>query len=227
MATYDSAWLLAELKRVVGRPATDEALADADYYTKLTIAQDQVIGRLAPMVPHVFYGSSPTQLTSSDGNKTFTFGTDKNGYPIVPIGHFRLYRALGDFPHTYLLPGDEFVVEGGNIRSVNNVALSGGAPWAWFCAPPPNDIAAGGSAEPDPRVPGHWRMLYVYEAARKIAMEGGFMDPSPFDRQYAELAGEFLRAMRTQAAGMGAQGGRDFRWWRHTPAGYYGLGGRG
>ena len=88
MALWDTADLLTRCKLHARRPATDASMPDATWYSFLTEAQAEVFSDLFTRYPDLQY-SAPALLTSSDGGKTYGFGTE-----VVPATI--TYTAVGD-----------------------------------------------------------------------------------------------------------------------------------
>ncbi len=137
MATYDSAWLLADVKRLTGRTGTD-SITDANWYVRITKAQNQVIADIAAACPHVLYPTaayaSLPQLTIT-GGQIGTFGTDDNGYAKFPMGHGNIFQSLNDIPNAPFL---DYMNEGTQIRALNNGTLP--ATLYWYGISQPDDI---------------------------------------------------------------------------------------
>lgn len=144
MATYDSAYLLALFNRLAGRPSSD-SITDASKYQRLAEAQNEIVADIAAIAPNVLYptvtyASIPT-LSTSDGGKTFTFGTDANGYAITPLGKATIYTSLNDIPTNPWKEGRDYIALGGTaIQIPNNNTYSGTLYWRGIS--PPADIDA-------------------------------------------------------------------------------------
>ena len=165
MATYDSAWCLAEFDRLAGRPDSDE-IADAAKYVRLAQAEKEVMEDLAPIVPGVQYkAAGPTAMVTSD-NKVFTFGSDGQGHAQAPSGHVAIFRNLSDYPDRALIAGVDYLNEGTQVRIPNNRTESS---LYWFGVPVSTDISA--SQEPTLR-PASARILIVIKAVKNFAEEG-------------------------------------------------------
>ena len=169
--TYASSDLLSLFNDYAGRPATGDAISDANKYARLARAQNVIIEDLAARVPqpqysHAAYGSTPT-LTTTD-NQVFTFGTDANTDPSFPIGKVNIYSSLSSIPDMPLLEGVDYLWEGSQIRIPNNRTWSGTLYWRGI-AP----VLALSATNQPTLTPPPARILIVYEAVRAYATEGG------------------------------------------------------
>lgn len=128
-ATFDSAYLLTMFNRLTGRPTSD-SITDPTKYQRLTEAQNEIVADMAIICPNVLYptvtyASIPT-LTTADGGKTFTFGTDANSYSITPMGKAQIFASLNDIPTNPWRLGVDYVALGGTaIQIPNNNTYSG------------------------------------------------------------------------------------------------------
>lgn len=171
MATYDSAYLLALFNRLTGRPTSD-SISDPSKYQRLTEAQNEIVAAIAAICPNVLYptvtyASIPT-LSTADGGKTFTFGTDSNGYSITPLGKAQIYTSLNDIPSNPWREGVDYIALGGTaIQIPNNNTYSGTLYWRGIS--PPADIDA--SHQPS-LFPEASRVLIAVRAAYNFGGEG-------------------------------------------------------
>ena len=169
MAVYDSAYLLKLFDRFTGRPATD-AVTDASKYERLTDAQAEIVADIAVIYPACLYPTMTPTLSTSD-NKTFTFGTDDNGYAIAPMGKASIYASLDDVPTNPWRPGLDYIPLGGtSIQIPNNNTYSGTLYWRGIT--PPGVIDGSGDNEPV-LFPEASRRLIAYRAAISFLEEGG------------------------------------------------------
>lgn len=140
MATYDSAWILDDVKRLTGRTATDSIL-DPAWYVRITKAQNQIVADIAAICPHVLYPTAATAslptLTISAAGDVGTFGSDANGYAKFPMGHGNIFCSLDDIPTN---PFTQYMNEGTQIRALNNTTLP--ATLYWYGISQPADINA-------------------------------------------------------------------------------------
>ena len=155
--------LLAD--RPVGETGSTGPVTDAQKYTYLAQAQDQVILQIANISGNVLYGT-PTLMTSADGGYTYTFGTDGNGYPLFLLdGH--IYPTLNAIPSCPWVPGQDYLDEGNLIRSLNNTPFSV-APYFQGITTP-----AAMSASVQPIVtPPYARVLIPIRAVQNFAQSG-------------------------------------------------------
>lgn len=165
MANFDSADCLARVRANLNRPATDEALSDAQLYSFLTEAQQRVVGMIAANCPEAMYGE-PTLLTTADDGLTYTFGTDVDAAEIFALGQVEL--RSGKSSGRVILPGtdwndttERFIFDGTKIRwPGQRTRTFTDGPYARFITPP-NVVSA--SIEPT-LVPRYARILMVYDA---------------------------------------------------------------
>lgn len=201
MALFDSADLLARAKRALNRPSTDEALADTDWYAFLTEAQLEAVLYLAPRIPDQMMGN-PTQLTTADSGKTYTFGTDADTANIVALGHYRLYDIRENIPDYPLIEGVDYTVEGSKIRIPNNIGRNfdgSGGPWGQWVNPP-GLIGSGGSAEPTLLKPA--RGALVWGACERAAVRLR-MDPAEYAQRFRAELDNALTALTVNSFGRG------------------------
>lgn len=169
--TYLSSDLLALFNDYAGRPATGDALSDANKYKRLARAQNVVIEDLAARVPqpqfsHAAYGSTPT-LTTTD-NQVFIFAaSDANTDASFPIGKVNIYSSLASIPDAPLVEGIDYLWEGTQIRIPNNGTYTGTLYWRGV-AP---ILALDGTNQPTLSPPPA-RILIVLEAVRAFCAEG-------------------------------------------------------
>ena len=166
---YDtSALCLAALRRYIREPSatTGSWPQDADLYAMLTDAENAVKQDLAPRIPHVLL--QQTQLTSSDGGYTYTFGTDSEGNRVYPLGQVEVFSTPSDVPHYPLRPYEDFVPEGNQIRMPGNSprTFPSNGPVARFV---PMTLKIDGSTNPT-LMPMQARELIVIEAARRYGI---------------------------------------------------------
>lgn len=179
MATWDSAYLLAFLKRLTGRPASD-SIPDATQYQRLTEAYNEVVADIAAICPNVLYptvgyASIPT-MTTTDGGQTFTFGTDSNGYAIAPIGKTTIYANLNDIPTTPWREGEQYIALGGTaIQIPNNGTYFGTLYWRGIAQP--SDVDAT-----------HQPLLFPEASRELIAIRAAYNFASEFSRNPALAA---------------------------------------
>lgn len=167
-ATWDSAYLLKMFNRKAGRPVTD-AITDALKYERGSEAQNTVIAKMSAVAPyalypHAAYGSLPT-LTTTD-NQIYTFGSDANLYAKFPMGKGGIYTSLNDIPNFPLVPGRDYMIEGTQIRALNNGTLP--ATLYWYGIGNPADFNA---TDQPALFPEASRKLIVIEWVREFAQE--------------------------------------------------------
>lgn len=207
MATFASSDLLTRFNQITGRPASGDSIADAQKYARLSDAQQTVIADAASRAPNAFYskaayGSLPTMTTTDQ--QVFTFGTDVNGNPMMPIGKVRIFQSLSAYPDFPLQEGIDYLNEGTQIRMPNNTTY-GGTLW-WRGIAPVLDITA---TNQPAVIPVNFRLLIVYEAVRQYAMEGGTRNMELKQLMDAEYDRDFARyclVLKTQFSSGGALG---------------------
>lgn len=177
MAIWDSADLLARVKRYVNRPATDESITDPDYFAFLTEAENHWKPILATHYPGPMY-VPPTKLSTSDGGVTYDFPGG-----ITPIGNVELYRnPRGDPLHIGYFgdPTADAVVEGDRIRMVRGRArtFSDGPYARWVSPPGIIDAATQSTIEPAQN-----RILLIWDALERWAIRSGEKDPAFFQKK--------------------------------------------
>ena len=211
MATWASSVLLARFNDLSGRPASSDSISDANKYVRLTDAQNAVIADAASRVPKAFYskaayGSMPT-LTTTDSH-VFTFGTDLNGDPLFPIGKVRIYPSLSAVPDSPWIEGVDYLNEGTQIRIPNNSTFGGTLYWRGIA--PVIDISA--TNQPT-LIPPPFRILIVYEAVRRYALEGNrdAKLAAAMQAEYDTAFSRFCLTLRTQFSNGGALGGLSGR----------------
>ena len=208
MAYLDSADLLARAKRLAQRPATDEDMADADWYAFLTEAQDYWVRSIAQHDPKVLCGA-PVALTTGDGGLTYTFAsvpvaveeiTDGNGGQPVSLGPY------WDVATDFTWEGDD------TLRSCRGVArtFTNGLYARYVAAPGTVDGAT------QPTIPTMFRLLLVPRACVLYARRGGYRDPEPY------LAEERRLWLGDGMTDLGIMGALKKRAWMQSSSGHAG-----
>lgn len=215
MARYDSADLLAKLKKLLRLPAVTEQTDDTSLYEYLAQAQEDEVRFWAPRAPESLYGPW-TKLVTADNGLTYTFGVDAaSGLAVLPFGHFEV-RAARD--GEILFPGadwqdDRYVWNGVSLTWPHGKArMFANGPWArWVTLPQP--IAVG----VQPSIPLLFRPTLVPAAAVKFADEGGLRDPSRYERKLGAERTLLAQALGTAAFGIGAPATdpANDAWWKH------------
>lgn len=196
---WEPADLLSRWNSYTGRASSD-SIANTVKYGFIADGEQVIIERIASIVPRILYGA-PTQLTTSDGGYTFTFGTDGNGYPLFPIGKAQIYTSLSAIPGFPLRPGIDYLDEGTRIRMPFNSPWTG--PLYWYGVTPSQQITASiGSVLNPPPV----RLLSVLKGAALFLRSAGRNTDVANDLEL-ELEREFGPAMtmlRTHFRGGGS-----------------------
>ena len=167
---WESTDLLAMFSTQCGVPSGSTTVTDTVKYDFLARSQDRIISMMAPVVPNslypkVAYGSIPT-LTTTD-NQVYTFGTDGRGYATFPMGKGGVFRSLNDIPSNPLIPGQDYMIEGTQIRVPNNQTLPSTLYWYGIVSP----AAITASTQPA-LFPEVSRELIVIDGVRQFARAG-------------------------------------------------------
>lgn len=228
MAQWDSADLLARLKRTLARPLVDQDKGptdtdvDAFLYELLTEGQVYWTNELATHVPDLAGLYTIEQLTSADSGLTYDFTSE-------PLGHYEIRDSRNGrllVPGAEWDPASDFIPAGKKIRFPGGVTKQfASGPWARYVKTP-TVIASG--TQPTLQPP-QARLLVVYHAAGEWAARGGLRDPQPYwDLENRAAFGDPLHgqvglvgALKQSAFLWGAAGlpsGQD-DWWRHISTG--------
>lgn len=205
---WSSADLLRRCKQHARRPAVDQSMTDAMWYSNLTEAQAEVYPRLFACHPDLGY-SAPVQMGSLDGGETYLFGYDAAGEDIRPSGHAELYATLESIPDDPMIEGEDFIAEGGLIRMLGNRAVNYGVgPWARLILAP--DIPISATYEPL-LYPKPARMMFVWLAlAAWAARPGSGASPEYYEAKYEAL---FQNTLLDLATSYNRNNGLYQRWW--------------
>ena len=206
---WESADLLTRFNQMAGRPSTEGGtLTDTIKYQYLADAEEYTIGRIASIAPKVLYGA-PVALTTADGGLTFTFGTDANGYSLMPLGRATIYDSLASIPGGAWAPGVDYLDEGATIRMPNNRTFTGTL--YWYGISPPHRLDA--SNQPV-LLPPHARMLYVIKAVADFAGNGvrnAVLEERLLERYEREF-GTVMTELRKHFSAGGAMGALAVPW---------------
>lgn len=212
MATYDSADLLAELKRVTLTGSNTADTSTAQYYRLLQNAQVRIARLLATHVPHV--NRTVEELGTTDSGYTYTFD-------YAPLGHAELRDGRNG---AVVLPASDwnpngYVIEGQTVRMPNGQPRTfANGLWARYCKTPG---ALDASNEPS-LLPSDIRMGIVYDAAIEWASQGNSADPTPYvvmkrnffwgdPEQFGDVG--VIQSLKSQYYGQGAAAQQADRWW--------------
>lgn len=196
MATWDAADLLARCQRLTRVPASTNFPTSTDWYAWMTDAQLAIKNDLAVEVPDAMMGA-PTLMSSADGGYTYTFGTDAQSNAIFPIGKVQIYQSLASIPTSPYVPGQDYLMEGTQIRWTNNQKMP--APYGRWVTPP---LVIDGSTQPT--IPLQARMLIVYFACATYAASGGQQDPTPYLNLYNFHRDQVVTSFKKQFLNQGA-----------------------
>jgi len=219
VADWDSADLLARIKRLTDAPALDEAMTDADWYQYLTQGQQRIVRIIATHAPGALM-EAPATLSTADGGVTYTFPNSD-----FPLGYAEIRDGRAG---SVLTPGSDFnewadyVLEGSRIRMVGGRARTFGN--GLYCRYVKLPAAISASSEPTLQ-PEPMRELIVYAGAEEWAMTGGLRDPAPYaSLLQKKLSGDpmipgdtgWLGSLKTRVFGQGSDGayGGMAYWWR-------------
>jgi hypothetical protein len=206
---WSSADLVRRCKLHARRPTTDPAMPDANWYDFLTEAQGSAYTDLFSRYPDLQYGA-PILLTTADGGKTYTFGSDYAGELGRPMGHTEVYPSLAAIPDSPLTVNVDFLIEGSLIRMLGNKARQfPQGPYARTVLRP----EAGISASVQPQLyPKASRMLLVWKALQFwAARPGSGADQTYYELQYEKELLRTLTDLATQYNMAGqASGGNWF-----------------
>lgn len=145
----------------------------ASKYERLTDAQSQIVTDIAGIFPSCLYptttyASIPT-LTTADSGKTFTFGTDSNGFAITPMGKAMIFSSLNDIPSNPWREGIDYIALGGTaIQIPNNNSYTGTLYWRGIT--PPGVLSDTSTTQPV-LFPEGARQLIAYRAAINFLLE--------------------------------------------------------
>jgi len=181
---YDSADLLAMCKFNADRPAVDAQMLDESWYRLLTEAQDALLPEIASYAPSALNQQYAT-LNSVDGGRSFNFGLDVYGEPLIPFGHVEVWARQGGrtlYAANYGDRDGDFVIEGASIRMPGDVqGRFADGPYArWTGVPPAITATAQPIIQPRPM-----RILLVYYAVMLWSQRGGKRDPGPWREAFA------------------------------------------
>lgn len=220
MPAWDADDCVAVFRNEAGIPDTGAEFTAANICDRLARAQEKVLAALASRYANAFY-QAPTALTTADGGKTFTFGTDAQGQPIVPMGWVQIAPNLSAFTDnlyfTGWVQGRDYLDEGKLIRIPSNRAY-GGTLYARFVPYPP-DINNASTPKVDPILnPPHARNLIVLRAVSEWAAEGG-QKPTLAATAWGKYKNEFVEAMTMYKTRYQTGGGLldPARWYFATP----------
>lgn len=171
MARWDSADLLAQLRAVLNRPATDAALGPDLGYLLLSDGQDHWVRNIAAHVPQAMWNTVPVVMATADGGLTYT---------IPGVTEIVGTVELRDRVRGWVVPRSEYIIDGATVRfpfGSTRTFFGGGAPYIRYIGAPPAITAA---VQPV-LMPPSARKLVVYHAAALYARRpGSGLDPNDF-----------------------------------------------
>jgi hypothetical protein len=218
LALFDSAYLLAAVKRYSGLPTVDDSTSDATWFALLTEAEIEWKAKLAAHVPKSQWGT-PVQMTTTDGGVTF----------VVVVGMETVTEFLGPIElrtsnRGPVITPDEYILDGATVRwPFGSARTFGAGPYIRYATP-----AVEIDAETDPTLmPERARMLLVFGALKRWATVGGGMrDPALFEAMETRewfgdggatpgLLDSLLAVYPTTDAELSE--GTGGAWWRSSP----------
>ena len=135
---------------------------------------------------------NPASLLITADNKTFTFGTDTNGYALFPSGKVKIYPTLASVPDSPLREGVDYLQEGTQLRIPHDSTYTGALYWRGI--PPVADISA--TVQPA-LMPPPARSLIVLEAARMFQQDQP-ADAALLTQEYAHEFARWMLVYKTQ-----------------------------
>lgn len=193
---WDAQYCVDRFLREAGVQDANELDTETDICPALSRAQSTVFQLIAQRYPKALYGPPTALIRSSDG-KTFSFGTDQNGNPIVPLGYVQIAPTLRAFIGDRLFVGWQedldFLDEGDHIRIPGDRTYSGTL-YSRFVPTPPAISVANAT---DPILnPADARELIVIQGVKDWAGEGN-QRPDIADRMEKKWADKFPSYMLT------------------------------
>lgn len=202
MAEWDGPYLLGQFNRMAGRPESDQ-ITNATKYLWLSEAQNQVVADIAARQPEVLFPVSALPMTTTDGGRTFTFGTYADGAPIFPMGKAMIYTSLKGVPDAPLHPGYDYLEEGNRIEIPNGLTRPGPLYWRGITPPQRIDATTDPALQPPPS-----RFLITLCAVKNFGQAGN-INPDMAGQMTELWSREFPRWMlvyRTQYVSGGVLG---------------------
>jgi len=178
MAEFDSADLLAKLKRELRRPTSDAQIDDTDLYELLT---EGCRYTQALMAVHGFEQNASWELATTADNMTYTITQTPVGILEIRDGRSGPVLQLGpdSDPSTDLVwQGTTFLVPDNQTREFGNGL------WVRYTAQHP---AISASVEPT-LLPARNRYLAIYKAAELWMDRGGYKDATVFSNKLHRMA---------------------------------------
>lgn len=173
MALWDSADLLARVKREARIPTVTEYPTDADLYAWITEGHAYWYDQVAIHAPYVLMGT-PQQMTTGDSGVTYSFPSETE--PIA-VQVFTAIDGIELKAGSYDDPSSDYVWEGSQIRMPQSKARTfTTGPYARWITPP---TTIDGSTQPTLK-PARARILAAYRACALYASAGDLLDPGPF-----------------------------------------------
>jgi hypothetical protein len=204
VALWDSSDLVRRAKLRIARPTTDEAFTvtttDDVWFDFATESQDRINTLLGIFVPDSVW-TVPTELSTSDSGRTYTFGTDVDSAAIFAFGHYKLFENQESIPDYPLVEGVDYTIEGTKIRIPNNVTrtFTDGGPYAQF-ASPSNVI----TSSTQPTIPKFARKPMISDMVRQGLDRLG-LDSTTAEADFQREWLDVLTAIRTQGFGKGGR----------------------
>jgi len=178
MAEWDRTDLLAKCRYEVGRPSVDEDNADAEWYHRLSRAQEHWVRTISRVIPAALWGDWAAMTASS----SFYEVPDS----LLNAASFYEVCAIDvrDSATGMILEKDQYILEqkpatAGNVRPRIRLPYNRSFSFSPFCrvVPMPPPI----TASVDPTLTPHTaRILLVYHAAASWAAKGERHNPAPY-----------------------------------------------
>lgn len=205
MTTWDAAYMVALWKKYAGFQDANELNDISDICPYLSRGQQRAMEMIAQRCESLM--TAPFAMTPSADRKTFSFGTDGNGNPIMSLGYTQIATTLRAFSSERFFSGWEegrdFMDEGDKIRMMGDRAYAG--PLYARCTPVPPDIRVTGT-DADGNIvsvavqpilnPAAHRELAVIDAVIEWAEQGN-QRPDIADTMKNRWKDAFPRAMLT------------------------------
>lgn len=215
---WDAAYCVDRFKKEAGLQDANELDDETDICPALSRAQSTVVQLIAQRYPKALY-QAPTALIRASDGKTFSFGDDDNGNPIVPLGYVQIATTQSAFSGDATFNGwredRDFIDEGDHIRMPSNRTYSGTLYSRFVPTPPSISI----STQTDPILnPADARELIVIQAVKEWAGEGN-QRPDLVDRMEKKWADKFPSWMLTYKKRYRNGGGllNPARWYFQAP----------
>lgn len=175
MADWDSAYLLRRFKQAVGLQDASDLDDTTDLYPYLARGQERVFTLIgASGGAKALYQPDPTAMTPAGDGKTYTFGVDGAGNPIVPMGWVQIAPTKAAFQGDSFygwIEGQHFIDEGYRIRIPGDRSSTKTLYWRGVPTPPAISASQQPILHPAPA-----RELIVIQAKLEFGEDGALRD---------------------------------------------------